>query len=381
LSPMRIAYVSTIRSAAWGGSEELWFQSAKAALDRQHTVGVFVYEWADEPAALKDLRNRGALIVKRPRSASLGKRILHRLSARLGNSLDSALNPYKAIKEFNPDCVVVTDGSTYYAADDAWLRSLLMDDFAGKYIIISQGNGPYNFPGDRAAAIRFFEAAKKIIFVAETNRQQAFHQLAHKIDNSAIVQNPVNLAAYDLLPPPESKDDCIHFAMVGRMFVGDKGQDIVIALMAEDFWRNADVRIHIYGKGSDLAYIRELIAFYKVEEKVIIEGHTTIENIWARCHALLMPSIIEGTPLTLLEAMVLGRICIVTKVGGNEEWIRDGENGFLAPAPTQELLSQKMKEAYLQRDKWPAMAATAHAEAIAKLDMHPGNTLLQHITA
>ena len=69
-----------------------------------------------------------------------------------------------------------------------------------------------------------------------------------------------------------------------------------------------------------------------------------------------MPSIIEGTPLTLLEAMVLGRVCIVTRVGGNDEWVVDGRNGFLAEAPTRELLSNKLREAMDNLDKWPDIA-------------------------
>ena len=376
---MRIAYISTIRTAPWGGSEELWLQSATDAIGSGHTIGVFAYEWPDEPLPLRKLREKGASIFKRQRTPSLPTRIVHKLAGRLGAGNALFLNPYKDLLSFRPDCVVITDGATWYAADDNPLRTLLVQHFSGAYLIISQGNGPYHFPADRAVAISFFEKAKKIVFVADKNRRQAFHQLAHRLENTLIIQNPVNLPSFQPIRFPEMAQEYIDLAMVGRLTVADKGQDIIISMMAEDYWRNKRIRIHIYGKGGDLEYIRSLIAFYNVEDKVMVEGHATVEEIWKECHGLLMPSIIEGTPLTLMEAMVLGRVCIATRVGGNDEWIVDGRNGFLVEAPTQELLSAKLKEALDKLDKWPDIAKAAHVDAIAKLDRRPGNTLLQQI--
>lgn len=376
---MRIAYISTIKGAAWGGSEELWYQSALKAIGEKHTIGVFVYDWDEEPAPLQRLRGQGGAIFKRKRTPSFARRVLFKFSSRLGGIPDRYLNPYHRVRIFDPDRIVVTDGATYYAANDVWLRKLLYEHFAGRYIIISQGNSPYHFPDSRPLTISFFEKAKKVIFVAENNRQQAFHQLAHKLNNSLVIQNPVNLIPPGILKMPETDKGCIHFAVVGRLLVSDKGQDIVISMMAEEFWKKANIRIHIYGKGPDLDHIQALIRYYEVEDKVSFEGYSKVEDIWRRCHALLMPSICEGTPLTLLEAMISGRICIVTDVGGNAEWISDGENGFLAMAPTQELFSRKMKEAIQSVEQWPAMAERAHRDTLARLDNYPGHTLLQQI--
>ncbi len=44
----------------------------------------------------------------------------------------------------------------------------------------------------------------------------------------------------------------------------------------------------------------------------------------------LLPSMWEGLPIALLEAMYLGKVCIASRVIGNRDVIRHGENGFLA---------------------------------------------------
>jgi L-malate glycosyltransferase len=374
---MRIAFISTIKNAAWGGSEELWYQSAEKAIEAGHELGIFVYWWPEEPSKLSLLRKKGAKIYKRTRTVSRAQRLL-RKTLEL-TSLDSILlNPYRHVVHFKPDRIVITDGATFYTANDKWL-TIVLEKFKGKYIIISQGNGSYSFPDSRIGALSLFNNAQKIIFVSENNRKQAFHQLAKQFTNTGLIQNPVNLFSYDPLESTGSDNGTIHFAMIGRLAVSEKGQDIVIAIIAEEYWRKSNVKIHIYGTGKDLQYLKDLADYYGVSDKIIFEGHIAIEKIWRQCQALLMPSISEGTPLTLLEAMVLGKLCIATDVGGNGEWILDGENGFLAEAPTQELFSKKMKEAVISKEQWPEISARAHLDTLRKLDFHPGETLLKEI--
>ena len=74
-----------------------------------------------------------------------------------------------------------------------------------------------------------------------------------------------------------------------------------------------------------------------------------IEQLWTRHHALVLPSRFEGMPLSLVEAMLCGRPSIVTDVAGHRELVRDNVNGFLAKAPTVELLNEAMNRAWENR--------------------------------
>jgi glycosyltransferase involved in cell wall biosynthesis len=79
-------------------------------------------------------------------------------------------------------------------------------------------------------------------------------------------------------------------------------------------------------------------------------GHRyNVEDVWSNHHALVLPSRFEGMPLVVVEAMLCGRACIATDVAGSRELIRDGINGFLATAPTVEMLDEAMNRAWDKR--------------------------------
>jgi len=56
------------------------------------------------------------------------------------------------------------------------------------------------------------------------------------------------------------------------------------------------------------------------------ESLKTLNN----CDIFILPSLWEGLPISLLEAMYLKKVCIVSNVIGNKDVIKDGINGFIA---------------------------------------------------
>ena len=59
--------------------------------------------------------------------------------------------------------------------------------------------------------------------------------------------------------------------------------------------------------------------------------------------ALLLPSLWEGLPITVLEAMWVGCIPICTAVGGIKDVIKDGQNGIIVPSPHPESIVASIK--------------------------------------
>ncbi len=58
-------------------------------------------------------------------------------------------------------------------------------------------------------------------------------------------------------------------------------------------------------------------------------NHSELQELFSICDACLLPSLMEGISVSLLEAMGMGCLVIATNVGGNPELISNGINGYL----------------------------------------------------
>lgn len=61
--------------------------------------------------------------------------------------------------------------------------------------------------------------------------------------------------------------------------------------------------------------------------------------------ALLLPSVQDGRPLVVMEAMLLGTPCLASRVGGLSEMIEDGVTGFLLPPGNADALERAVRSA------------------------------------
>lgn len=166
-------------------------------------------------------------------------------------------------------------------------------------------------------------------------------------------------------------------ACVARLEIRDKGQDLLLEALADPVWNERDFRLDFYGSGPDREILEDLIALYGLGEKVRIAGfESDIRKIWAEHELLVLPSISEGTPISLIEAQICGRAALVTRVDGNPDWVEEGWTGFLAEAPTVHHLRLALERAWENRHRWREMGEAARKECLAKRDPDPAGTLL-----
>jgi glycosyltransferase involved in cell wall biosynthesis len=146
-------------------------------------------------------------------------------------------------------------------------------------------------------------------------------------------------------------------------------------------WRERELSVSLFGGGNNERALKRSVELHGLSS-VRFGGHTAeIEQVWASHHALILPSRCEGLPLALVEAMLCGRISIVTDVGGNKELLEDNVTGFVAAWPKVEALDEALERAWQQRNEWRSMGVAA-AECVRRQIPHdPIGVLFQEIEA
>lgn len=76
----------------------------------------------------------------------------------------------------------------------------------------------------------------------------------------------------------------------------------------------------------------------------------------------VLPSVSEGFPLVVLEAMAAARPIVVTRSGGPQEIIEDGQTGILVPPADSAALAQKIRELLDNPERAAALARAARAK-------------------
>ncbi|MCF6324173.1 MAG: glycosyltransferase [Gammaproteobacteria bacterium] len=93
-----------------------------------------------------------------------------------------------------------------------------------------------------------------------------------------------------------------------------------------------DAKLLIVGDGEMRDDIEVLIKTLSLSQQVIMTGYQAKpHHHLALMDIYLLSSLSEGTSMTLLEAMSIGKPCVVTDAGGNPEIIKHGINGLVTP--------------------------------------------------
>jgi glycosyltransferase involved in cell wall biosynthesis len=367
----------------WGGSEELWAHAAKEALAEGHQVCISAYDRGRLSPGFRSLQAVGAKVYVRRGYIKPGTGLYKRVFRKALNfALNKVFNPFAPLFHQKPD-IVIYSGSCYSIVDDPGLIRLLKKHTI-PFLINNQVNIEYGKPinAEGAAIIRdVYAMADKVLFVSQRNLEVARRHLLAPIENSQIIRNPVNLVNTDYVEFPVLKGQ-VRFAMVANLLVNHKGHDLLFDVLRKSKWVERSWILHVYGSGDDEQYIRDLSRFFGLEDRIILQGSTDdIRKVWMENHVLIMPSLCEGIPLAVVEAMLCGRPVVATDTGGHMEWITDDKNGYIAEGANVYALDKALERAWQNRENWKHMGEKAREAALERYDPKAGKTLLNIILA
>jgi glycosyltransferase involved in cell wall biosynthesis len=358
----------------WGGSEPLWSSAAEKLALAGNEVRVSVKDWGEAVPEIERLRSAGCKIFLRPQFPPLPYRIGRRIFP---------LPEYRSVHfrsvSKGVDLVVISQGDNADGLD--WMEAARAAGL--RYAVIAQSAVVYWWPADHLSErlAESYEKASGAYFVSQANLELSRRQFGAPIRHGKVVRNPFNVR-YDAAPPwLTDSADGLALACVGRLDVISKAQDVLLQVLGLPHWRERKIRLSLVGKGPHERCLRHLAEELGLTNVEFAGQQDNIEEIWSEHHALVLPSRFEGMPLVVVEAMLCGRPCIVSDVGGNRELIRDGINGFLAKAPTIELLDEAMNRAWENRDRLREMGCTAARDVREWVSPDPGEDFANELAA
>ena len=351
----------------WGGSEELWSQAAEILARDGFRIHIFKLSIDFSRPQIKRLVDLGCQVTDlNEYLPGLGRRFLNRF---LPYSPYRTLPYYittqlaKHLHQLNPQLFVVSQGVNFdglFFIKNCYLQNT-------PYVIISQkaDDALWANDADREWMKDLWNNAEKTFFVSRHNLKSTREQFCVHLDNAEVVRNPFLSKTKTTLPWNFSKNEKIRLACVGRLFLLEKGQDILLKVLADKKWRERDIEVSFFGKGVNRNGLSELADYFQLKN-VFFRGHATnIDSIWEEHQALVLPSRAEGLPLVIVEAMMCGRVPIVTNVGGNAEVIEDNVTGFVAASATLDNFDEALERAWQRRAEWGQIGRIA-AEHIRK---------------
>ena len=268
---------------------------------------------------------------------------------------------FRELRSFQPDLVL-----TILPYGD--LVGRIIAHFALKVPIVSSIQTRYY---DKFKWLRFSDkfTAKwvdKFIFVAK-------EIISYSVENEGVpehlavaIPNAVNTESeYDDFFKKAKKESlnipagCTVFGMISRL-APQKGQAYLIEAFAEIYKKEKDIFLLLVGDGPDFKKLRKLAERKGVPNQVCFLGdRSDVNELLAVIDIFVHPSLFEGLPHAVMEAMGAGKPVIASAVDGVSGIIDNGENGFLVEPEDLAGLTGKMTEVLHMAGKWSDIGSKA----------------------
>ena len=206
--------------------------------------------------------------------------------------------------------------------------------------------------------------------------------LRNELENQGINKETISVVTNAVSVPPlvmqkDSKRLCfrqqkgispeeIVFVYVGRLSE-EKGLHYLLKAFAGLIRSDICARLVLIGDGPQLEMLEQRVAELGLVRHVSLTGFQEQISPWlAIADCFVLPSLTEGTPMALLEAMAAGVAIVATGVGGVPDVITNGVNGLLVPSANAEALQKGMSQIIAQ----PELREKYRREARKTVEVH-----------
>lgn len=145
-------------------------------------------------------------------------------------------------------------------------------------------------------------------------------------------------------------EDAVLLGSFGRLSP-EKGHRFLLEALA-CLGDDIPVSLIIVGEGQEKAHLQQLAEGLGIAKRVAFLGQKeNIRDYYEAIDLFILPSLSEGLPFVVLEAMALAKPVLASRVGALSEVINEGNNGWLVPAGQADMLAAAIASLLKDRER------------------------------
>jgi len=191
--------------------------------------------------------------------------------------------------------------------------------------------------------------ARRTICVSKSNQQSGINRL--NLKRSVVIYNAINLKKFS--PKRKLKDLKKEFGIdKSKMVIGyivrittQKDPFTMLKAMQAICKKNENFVLLMVGDGELKSKAIQMAKSFKIEDSVIFESfRTDIPDVLNAIDVYCLPSLWEGFPIGIIEAMAMRKPVVVTPVDGSSELVTDRHTGLLVETKNATALADAIIE-------------------------------------
>lgn len=204
-----------------------------------------------------------------------------------------------------------------------------------------------------------FMMATRILFQCNTTRALKYPELVRKYASKiSILFNGIDLdhVSYILSEDKNAlaqqldiSSDKFNICYLGQVYP-IKGIEYLVRAIADVINSVPNIMCYLVGDSCVTAYAGHYEYISRLIRELHLDRHIKLIgwrddalSILSLCDLLILPSLSEGVPKCIVEAMALGKPVIATRVGGIPELVRSGSTGFIVEPRDVKGISENIK--------------------------------------
>lgn len=373
-----VLFISLMNGGAWGGSEELWYQTALYAAKNGYRVGCAFYEWPQKSERIQQLKTAGCELYLFSNKGRGKRTFLEQLQHKVTKRRVRQYSKSLPISHY--DAIVINLG--YLEIVSLYWKHFYQ--YAKNYTLlfhVHNDDDPVK-PKQKELLRKWVLNANHNLFASERTKQFLERQLSISIPNADILINPITFQPpQEQTPYPPLQNGNYVFVMLATLDVRRKAQDNLIKALSAQKWKERNWVLNLYGGGESEQKLKTLIAEKNLGDKVILKGHTKdVKAALVNAHLLLQITHIDAMPLAVVEAMAMAKPLAVSDVGDMPKWVIEDKNGWIAGDASVAAIDATLEKAWQKREAWEAMGKTSFALFQEKFPAIPEKYFLEQIS-